>query len=67
LYYGSYYPVYPANRSSQDDMMMPGMENKDQMMEMMRQHMMVTNEIKQTVNRIEQRLIRMEKIMMGQQ
>jgi hypothetical protein len=26
-------------------MMMPGMENKDQMMEMMRQHMMVTNEM----------------------
>jgi hypothetical protein len=25
--------------------MMPGMENKDQMMEMMSQHMMVTNEM----------------------
>jgi hypothetical protein len=64
LNYGSYYyPVYPSYRSSHDDMMMPGMEKKDQMMEMMKQHMMVTNEIKQKVDMIDQRLRRMEEMM----
>jgi hypothetical protein len=44
-------------------MMMPGMEKKDQMMEMMKQHMMVTQEIKQKVDMIDQRLRRMEEMM----
>jgi hypothetical protein len=67
LYYGSYYPWYQPYRSSHDEMMMPGMANKDQMMEMMKQHMMVTNDIRQKVDMIDQRLRRIEEMMKGSQ
>lgn len=66
----SWYHPYPSTQpqfinhrqENQGQMMMP--DQPMDMMEMMKKHMMVTNEIKETVDRIEQRLKRMEAKMM---
>jgi hypothetical protein len=66
----SWYHPYPSTQpklinhrqGNQGQMMMP--DQPMDMMEAMRNHMMVTNEIKETVDRIEQRIKRIEGKMM---
>lgn len=72
LYYHSPYgwpSVYPteydprvrAEHAPSNDMMSNG--NMDSMMDMMQEHMRVTNEIKQKVDKIDERLRRIEEMM----
>lgn len=61
-YPSGYDPRVRAEHAPPNDMMPNG--NMASMMDMMREHMRVTNEIKQKVDKIDERLRRMEKMMM---
>ncbi|MBN2981772.1 hypothetical protein [Cohnella algarum] len=59
-----YYPSLPLYTTRQE--MMPGdMSPQSEMMAMMRQHMMMTTEIKRVVDIINERCMRMEEMMKG--
>lgn len=61
--YSQYPPNHPYYTGRRNEMNMPMMD-MEQMKQMMMEHMMVTQQIKQTVDSIDERLATMERMMM---